>query len=50
MRWYISEQLEEKTVAKTLLEKLAIIGDDKSGYYLFDRDINSIVASSANDA
>ncbi len=50
MQWYVTEQLEEEAVAKTLLDKLTIIGDDKSGHYLFDRDINSIVASSAKDA
>ena len=42
MQWYVSEQLEEAAVARTLLDKLNIIGDDKSGHYLFDRDINMI--------
>lgn len=42
MQWYVSEQLEEESVARTLLDKLTIIGDDKSGLYLFDRDINEI--------
>ena len=48
MQWYVTEQLEEEAVAKTLLDKLMIIGDDKSGHYLFDRDINMIVSDSAN--
>ena len=39
MQWYVSEQLEEEATARTLLDKLNIIGDDKSGHYLFDRDI-----------
>ena len=42
MQWYVSEQLEEEAVARTLLDKLNIIGDDKSGHYLFDRDVNEI--------
>lgn len=42
MQWYVTEQLEEEATARTLLDKLNIIGDDKSGYYLFDRDIESI--------
>ena len=42
MQWYVSEQLEEEAVARTLLDKLNIIGNDKSGHYLFDRDINNI--------
>jgi len=41
MQWYVAEQLEEEAVARTLLDKLKIIGNDKSGHYLFDRDINS---------
>lgn len=41
MQWYVSEQLEEEAIARTLLDKLRIIGDDKSGHYLFDRDINT---------
>jgi len=42
MQWYVTEQLEEEAVARTLLDKLNIIGDDKSGHYMFDRDINAI--------
>ncbi|MEX0291230.1 MAG: ferritin [Flavobacteriaceae bacterium] len=42
MQWYVTEQLEEEAVARTLLDKLNIIGDDKSGHYLFDKDINAI--------
>jgi ferritin len=45
MQWYVTEQLEEEATARTLLDKLNIIGDDKSGHYLFDRDINTIAAS-----
>ncbi len=48
MQWYVTEQLEEESVAKTLLDKLMIIGDDKSGHYLFDRDINIITATNEN--
>ena len=45
MQWYVTEQLEEEATARTLLDKLNIIGDDKSGHYLFDRDINMIAAA-----
>ncbi len=44
MQWYVAEQLEEEATARTLLDKLKIIGDDKSGHYLFDRDINTFQA------
>ncbi|MEH6535511.1 MAG: ferritin [Psychroserpens sp.] len=45
MQWYVTEQLEEEAMARTLLDKLNIIGNDKSGHYLFDRDINTIAAA-----
>jgi len=45
MQWYVTEQLEEESLARTLLDKLTIIGEDKSGHYLFDRDISSIAAA-----
>jgi ferritin len=48
MQWYVTEQLEEEAVAKTLLDKLTIIGNDKSGHYLFDRDINIIASANQN--
>ena len=47
MQWYVTEQLEEEAVARTLLDKLNIIGNDKSGHYMFDRDINTIVNTAA---
>ncbi|MDC8006355.1 ferritin [Aureisphaera galaxeae] len=48
MQWYVTEQLEEEATARTLLDKLNIIGDDKSGYYLFDRDIETFAAEEEN--
>ncbi|WP_347925032.1 ferritin [Pontimicrobium sp. SW4] len=50
MQWYVTEQLEEEAVARTLLDKLNIIGEDKSGHYLFDRDINTIAQTNQNPA
>ena len=42
MQWYVSEQTEEEALARTILDKLRIIGSDKGGLYLFDRDIESL--------
>lgn len=39
LQWYVAEQIEEERLARTLNEKLEMIGEDKSGLYLFDRDI-----------
>ena len=48
LQWYVAEQIEEESTAKTILDKINLIGDDKGGLYLFDRDILQIaVAASA---
>jgi ferritin len=39
LQWYVAEQIEEERVARELNEKMELIGEDKSGLYLFDRDI-----------
>ncbi len=47
LQWYVSEQLEEEALARTVLDKLRLIGGaDSAGLYLFDRDIASLTADS----
>ncbi len=46
IQWYVAEQLEEEALAKTILDKIKLIGNDKGGMYLFDRDLeNSAIQS-----
>lgn len=42
LQWYVSEQIEEEALAKHILDKLNLIGNDKGGLYLFDRDLDSM--------
>jgi ferritin len=42
LQWYVAEQVEEEQLARKLNDKLEMIGDDKSGLYLFDRDIMNV--------
>jgi ferritin len=42
MQWYVAEQLEEEALARNILDKLKMIGNDKAGLYLFDRDLETI--------
>ena len=44
MQWYVSEQLEEEALARGILDKLRLIGGDKGGLYLFDRDMEVAAA------
>lgn len=49
LQWYVAEQIEEEALARTLNDKLELIGDDKSGMYMFDRDILQISTAVANE-
>jgi ferritin len=50
MQWYVAEQLEEEAQARTMLDKLNIIGNDKTGHYMFDRDIMNIPSENQDQA
>lgn len=47
LQWYVSEQIEEEAQAKLILDKINLIGDDKGGLYLFDRDILQLTNNTA---
>lgn len=49
MQWYVSEQLEEEALARGILDKLRLIGGDKGGLYLFDRDLEKVAAQKTTD-
>jgi len=42
LQWYVSEQIEEEALARNIMDKLNMIGNDKGGLYLFDRDLENI--------
>jgi ferritin len=47
MQWYVSEQLEEESLAKLNVDRLRLIGDDKGGMYLFDRDLATLLPAAS---
>ena len=47
LQWYVAEQIEEEALARTIIDKLNMIGADKSGLYMFDRDIETITVQSS---
>ena len=50
LQWYVAEQIEEEALARTILDKLTLIGDEPGGgLYEFDKDIStfSVTASTA---
>ena len=50
LQWYVAEQIEEEALARTIMDKLSMIGEDKGGLYLFDRDIENIMVTTADQA
>jgi ferritin len=40
LQWYVAEQIEEETLARNIIDKLKLIGEDKGGMYSFDRDLD----------
>jgi ferritin len=47
LQWYVAEQIEEEALARNILDKINLIGNDKGGLYLFDRDVQQIAVESA---
>ncbi|MET2984334.1 ferritin [Aureibaculum conchae] len=47
LQWYVAEQIEEEAVARTILDKINLIGNDKGGLYLFDNDIKQLTVQSS---
>lgn len=45
MQWYISEQIEEEALARNILDRMSLIGNDKGGLYLFDRDLENLAGT-----
>lgn len=41
MQWYVSEQIEEESLAQNMIDKLNLINEDAGGLYIFDRDLES---------
>jgi ferritin len=47
MQWYLTEQIEEETLASSVNDKLKLAGDDKGAIYMFDRDLLSMKSPAA---
>lgn len=50
IQWYVAEQLEEEALARTVLDKIRLIGNDKGGMYMFDKDLENATIQPAATA
>ena len=45
LQWYVSEQIEEEALARLILDKINLLGDESlGGLYHFDNDIKSLAS------
>ncbi len=47
LQWYVSEQHEEETLFKGVLDKFELVGADGKGMFLVDREIQALAAQTA---
>lgn len=48
LQWYVSEQIEEEALARNIMDKLNLIGNDKGGMYLFDKEMETLSSGNSN--
>ncbi len=47
LQWYVTEQIEEESLFRSIIDKLNLLGDDKAKMYLFDNDIAKLKPATA---
>ncbi len=45
LQWFVSEQVEEESTVLNILEKIKLIGDNKNGLFLLDRELGQRAAA-----
>jgi ferritin len=46
MQWFVSEQVEEESTATKLLDRIILIGDNKNGLLILDKELGMRAAAS----
>ncbi|MBI1221389.1 MAG: ferritin [Bacteroidetes bacterium] len=45
LQWYVSEQLEEENLFRTIVDKIKMVGENTDGLYLLDKDLANMAAT-----
>lgn len=48
LQWFITEQVEEESTMRTVLDKIKLVGKDKAGMFYTDKDLDAMVQGSTN--
>lgn len=49
LQWFVTEQVEEEANVEEIIQKIEMIGDNKSGLYMLDNELGSRTASPASE-
>lgn len=44
LNWFIEEQMEEEATVGAILDKFALIGTDKGGFFMLDKELQALAA------
>lgn len=47
LQWFVTEQVEEEANVEEIIQKIEMIGDNKSGLYMLDNELGTRVAAPA---
>jgi ferritin len=45
LHWYINEQIEEESLVNSILDKMRLAGNDRSGLFHIDKELASLAAA-----
>lgn len=48
LQWYVSEQLEEENLFRTIVDKIKMVGSNTDGLYMLDKDLMNMAAKPAS--
>ena len=49
LQWFVTEQVEEEANVEEIIQKIDMIGDNKSGLYMLDNELGARVAAPAGE-
>jgi ferritin len=49
LQWFVTEQVEEEANVEEIIQKIEMIGDNKSGLYMLDNELGSRTAAPAGE-
>ena len=45
LQWYITEQIEEESTVRSILDQLNLAGTEKGGLFMMDKELNARAAA-----